>query len=166
MHQSVCYYISDPECPDSTSNIVWIDGSSVNLGCIGFMRIKTRPSQAEAACKTVNPTSHLIEIFNEEQVRFLMTFEVRSRVEDSIGVSCSGSNYAYWWIGAQLKSGTWYWIHSNQKVSYVSNIGFSGGSNFHKDNPYGVMSLTDQKGFWWDSDDSNYSKYNPLCQLF
>ena len=68
------------ECPVSTSNMAWIDASAVMLGCIGFSKNKQSPLirsgvswiAAKDVCKKANPKAHLIEIFNDNQSRFLM----------------------------------------------------------------------------------------------
>ena len=63
--------------------MAWIDASAVMLGCIGFSKNKQslwgqRRSgfswiAAKDVCKKANPKAHLIEIFNDNQSRFLMS---------------------------------------------------------------------------------------------
>ena len=70
----------------STSNMAWIDASSVKLGCIGFHKTKLSFYGSLAACKKVNSKAHLIEIFNDNQSRFLMSETVRKQVRTHIGI--------------------------------------------------------------------------------
>ena len=113
--------------------MAWIDASAVMLGCIGFSKNKQshlihghRRSgfswiAAHDVCKKANPKAHLIEIFNDNQSRFLMSEKIWKQLRTHIGID---THYGrYWWIGAELKSGTWYWEHSKKQVTYWSKIG-------------------------------------------
>ena len=67
-----------------------------------------------------------------------MSEEVRKQVRKKIKIDTfKGRN---WWIGAELKSGTWYWANSNKVITYVSRIGGNGFGKYSS-NPYGVMYL-------------------------
>ena len=143
------------ECPVSTSNMAWIDASAVMLGCIGFSKNKQShliPGHrrsgfswiaAHDVCKKANPKAHLIEIFNDNQSWFLMSEKVRKEVRTHIGIdphSGPGPTY-YWWIGAELKNGMWYWEHSKKPVTYWSRIGCDNyGTDM--DLPYGCVNLS------------------------
>merc|ERR1712156_1319437 len=107
-------------CPTSTSYMAWIDASSVKLGCIGFsLRSSVRNSRygsplAKDVCKEFNPKAHLIEIFNDNQSWFLTSEKVRKEVRNHIGIDPHTDAGPGWWIGASLKTGTWYWEHSKK----------------------------------------------------
>ena len=69
--------------------MAWIDASSVKLGCIGFSKTKSVRNLdrnwngsplAIGVCKNANSKAHLIEIFNDNQSRFLMSEKVRKEV--------------------------------------------------------------------------------------
>ena len=66
--------------------MAWIDASSVNLGCIGFHKTKSTWNGSLAACKKANSKAHLIEIFNDNQSRFLNSEKVRKQVRTQIGI--------------------------------------------------------------------------------
>ena len=85
----------------STSNMAWIDASSVKLGCIGFHKAKLSFYGSLAACKKVNSKAHLIEIFNDNQSKFLQSEKVQKQVKTHIGIDSYGR---YWFIGAELKN--------------------------------------------------------------
>ena len=65
--------------------MAWIDASSVKLGCIGFRKTLSTGNESLAACKTANFKAHLIEVFNDDQSRFLMSEKVRKQVQAHIG---------------------------------------------------------------------------------
>ena len=56
----------------------------------------------------------------------------------------------YWWIGAELKMGTWYWEHSNKRLTYWSRIG---GDHYGTDRrwPYAKVYLGNGNT-WWTRD--------------
>ena len=179
--------------------MAWIDASSVKLGCIGFSKNKQshlihehRRSgfswiAAKDVCKKANPKAHLIEIFNDNQSRFLMSEKVRKQVLSHIGIDTfagkvvytlalslypSAINYltrsivGWWWIGAQLKSGTWYWEHSKKPVTYWSRIGCDNyGTDM--DLPYGCVNLSnftkEVACFCRATGEVNYLP--PICQI-
>ena len=78
--------------------MAWIDARAVMLGCIGFSKNKQshlihghRRSgfswiAAHDVCKKANSKAHLIEIFNDNQSRFLMSEKVRKKVRTYIGI--------------------------------------------------------------------------------
>ena len=129
--------------------MAWIDASSVKLGCIGFSKaVSFRNSRygsplAKDVCKKANSKAHLIEIFNDNQSWFLMSEKVRKEVRTHIGIdphSGPGPTY-YWWIGAELMSGTWYWEHSKKPVTYWSRVGCDYYGT-EMDYPYGCVNLS------------------------
>ena len=65
-----------------------------------------------------------------------------------------------WWIGAELKSGTWYWTHSNQPITYVPKIG---GGSFDKSQRYGALYMHSTTTAYWK--DKTSSCYYPICQI-
>ena len=99
----------------------------------------------------------MIEIFKEEQIKFLMSEEVRKQVQKKIKIS----SHTNWWIGAELKSGTWYWAHSNKPITYVSRVGGNGWST-SSSSPYGYMPLSKTYGYWAPT--SSACLYS-LCQI-
>ena len=160
----------------STSNMAWIDASAVMLGCIGFSKNKQshlthghRRSgfswiAAKDVCKKANPKAHLIEIFNDNQSRFLMSEKVRKQVQAHIGTD-TYKQYS-WWMGAHLKSGTWYWEHSKKPVTYWSRIGCDNyGTDM--DLPYGCVNLSnftkEVACFCRATGEVNYLP--PICQI-
>ena len=76
------------------------------------------------------------------------------------GTACT--YYGYWWIGAELKSGVWYWQHSKKRVTYWSRIG---GNNYGTNNhyPYAYVYLT-KSSAWWGRDTGG-GHYFPICQI-
>ena len=150
--------------------MAWIDASSVKLGCIGFSKaVSFRNSHhgsplAKDVCKKANSKAHLIEIFNDNQSRFLMSEKVRKQVQAHIGTD-TYKQYS-WWMGAHLKSGTWYWEHSKKPVTYWSRIGCDNyGTDM--DLPYGCVNLSNfTKGvacFCRATGEVNYIP--PICQI-
>ena len=147
--------------------MAWIDARAVKLGCIGFSKTKSYRSSrygsplAKDLCKKANSKAHLIEIFNDNQSRFLNSEKVRKQVRTHIGCdtyTCYGGS-GYWWIGAELKSGVWYWPHSKKRVTYWSKIG---GNNYNKNNPYVMMWISRTKALFYPHIDYNF---NPICQI-
>ena len=149
--------------------MAWIDASSVKLGCIGFSKTKSvRNSHygsplANDVCKEANSKAHLIEIFNDNQSRFLMSEKVRSYVYLNIGIDTWFSSN--WWIGAELKSGTWYWEHSKKQVTYWSKIG---GNSYDtsKFYPYCALVYISKTSAYWNYDHCfKNQKYSSICQI-
>ena len=157
--------------------MAWIDASSVKLGCIGFSKTKSVRNLyrnwngsplAIGVCKHANSKAHLIEIFNDNQSWFLMSEKVRKEVRTHIGIdphSGPGPTY-YWWIGAELKSGMWYWEHSKKPVTYWSRIGCDYyGTDM--DLPYGCVNLSnftkEVACFCRATGEVNYIP--PICQI-
>ena len=144
--------------------MAWIDARAVKLGCIGFSKTKSFRSShygsplAKDVCKKANSKAHLIEIFNDKQSRFLMTEKVRKQVRTHIGMDIG--NY-YWWIGAKLTHGTWYWTHSKKRVIYWSRI----GGNYYgtsSRNPYAYVYLS-RSTAWFHYTGSGH--YFSICQI-
>ena len=152
--------------------MAWIDASSVKLGCIGFSKTKSvRNSRygsplAKDVCKMANSKAHLIEIFNDNQSRFLMSEKVLKEVRTHIGILL-GSTYYWWWIGAELKNVTWYWEHSKKPVTYWSCIGSDqyGTDLCGKDSryPYAVVSFGNRNPYWHRS--TGQGPFNSICQI-
>ena len=153
-------------------DIAWIDGSSVKLGCIGFSKKQGHRSgkgkwrsnnygspKAESICKEANSKARLVEIYNEKQVRFLMTKNVRTQVLTKIGIDTWKAKD--WWIGAELKSGTWYWVHSNKQITYWSRIGGNGYSTTSI-YPYGYMYLGKTQAIFRQT---FYANISSICQI-
>ena len=127
------------------------------MGCIGFTKYSTKQSSAESVCKQENSQAHLIEISSEEQQKFLMESKVLKKVKTVVGHA-----NANWWIGAELKSGTWYWTKSKRQVSYVAKIGHSG--SLDKTYSYAAMYLSKSSAYWYD-DNGNKYYVMALCQI-
>ena len=146
----------------STSNMAWIDASSVKLGCIGFHKTKLSFYGSLAACKKVNSKAHLIEIFNDNQSRFLMSEKVWKQLRTHIGID---THYGrYWWIGAELKSGTWYWEHSKKQVTYWSRIG--GNAYDTSSNPYcAIVYISKTTAYWNYVQCGQVGFYPSICQI-
>ena len=144
----------------STSNMAWIDASSVKLGCIGFRKTLSTGNESLAACKTANSKAHLIEVFNDDQSRFLMSEKVRNQVRTHIGIDTYSPQY--WWIGAELKMGTWYWEHSKKQLTYWSRIG---GDHYGTDSryPYAKVYLGNRPTWW--TRDTGEGLYPSICQI-
>ena len=102
----------------------------------------------------------MIEIFNEAQQNFLRSEKVRKQVRAKSGIDILSGD-RYWWIGAELKSGTWYWTHSNQPITYVPRIG--GRGSFDKNQRYGALYMHSTTTAYWK--DKNNSCYYPICQI-
>ena len=154
----------------STSNMAWVDASSVKLGCIGFHKTKLSFYGSLAACKKVNPKAHLIEIFNDNQSRFLMSKKVRKQLITHIGIETHNTNpnlpYGqYWWIGAELKSGTWYWEHSKKQVTYWSKIGGNSYDNPYYVHPYCALVYISKTTAFWNYEHCNISMQYAICQI-
>ena len=145
--------------------MAWIDAHSVKLGCIGFSKTnsyRNRSPLAKDVCKKANSKAHLIEIFNDNQSRFLNSEKVRKQVRTHIGCdtyTCYGGS-GYWWIGAELKSGVWYWPHSKKRVTYWSKIG--GNGNNSKSYRYVMMLLSRTTAYFHHYYDNNF---NSICQI-
>ena len=166
----------------STSNMAWIDASAVMLGCIGFSKNKQShliPGHrrsglswiaAHDVCKKANPKAHLIEIFNGNQSRFLMSETVRKQLITHLGIDTHNRNPflpygTYWWIGAELKSGTWYWEHSKKQVTYWSKIG---GNSYDtsKFYPYCALVYISKTSAYWNYDHCfKNQQYSSICQI-
>ena len=88
-----------------------------------------------------------------------MSEEVRKQVRKMIKIDTFSSRN--WWIGAELKSGTWYWAKSNKQITYVSRInGNHWGTYSHS--PYGYMRISKTNGYFhYTSSACFYS----LCQI-
>ena len=168
--------------------MAWIDARVVKLGCIGFSKTMSYGNSrfgsplAKDVCKKANSKAHLIEIFNENQSRFLMSEKVRKQVLSHIGIDTfagkvvytlalslypSAINYltrsivGWWWIGAQLKSGTWYWEHSKKRVTYWSCDTY-GTQITH---PHGFVMLSNQHACFGRSTGKNKHTCRPICQI-
>ena len=148
-------------CPQSTSNIVWVDGSKAHLGCVGFMKPATPQfgGHAEVACKQENSHAHLIEILNRDQQKFLLK---TNRLNDKVKKIVGGKN-SDWWIGAHLqKRKTWYWSHSKKKVSYIAKIGNKG--SLDKSYSHAALHMSQTSAYWFD-DNGHKGYVRPLCQI-
>merc|ERR1712141_315993 len=55
---------------DLDSNIFWINGSHLDLGCIGFVKTEMISDYAETYC-SLRGYGHLVEIFNQTQQDFI-----------------------------------------------------------------------------------------------
>ena len=99
----------------------------------------------------------MIEISSEEQQKFMMQSKVRRKVKSVVG-----HENANWWIGAELRSGTWYWTHSKSQMSYVAKIGHSG--SLDKSYSHAAMYLSKTQAYWYD-DNGNKYYVMALCQI-
>ena len=145
-------YAVTVSCPKSTSNMAWVDGNSVGLGCLGFSKragYRSIHPLAIDVCKKANSKAHLVEIYNEKQVRFMMTAKVQKYV----------GHIGWWWIGGELKHGRWYWTHSNKPIKYVPKIG---GDQFTKGYPYLRLYLSKTQAYF---DDEHENSVRVICQI-
>ena len=94
-------------------NVEWIDGTHLDLGCLGYVRSRLVARDAEEFCAT-SLDSHLVEIYNQDQQDFITQKAKQIRNETSYG--------GFWWIGLKRarNSSTWKWIYSNQAPNYTS----------------------------------------------
>ena len=141
-------------CPKSTSNMVWVDGNSVGLGCLGFSsKAGYRRSNSPLAinvCKKAHSKAHLVEIYNKSQIRFMMSAKVENYVYSKIG-----ARGWTWWIGGEGKHGRWKWTHSNKPIKYWATIGNLYG---YKGYQYLRLKLSKTKGYF-------FGYYNKKCQM-
>ena len=93
-------------------NVEWIDGTHLDLGCLGYVRSRLVARNAEEFCTSLD--SHLVEIYNQDQQDFITQKAKQIRNETSYG--------GFWWIGLKRarNSSTWKWIYSNQAPNYTS----------------------------------------------
>ena len=119
----------------------WIDGRSVDLGCIFLSDVPLIYSTSIQFC--VAKGAHLIEFQNKEQIDF-----VRSKLSNSV----------IWWAGATNPSGKWYWTLSGK---LVDNFVWATAT----DEPGDVGEyLCFANGFYGhDCSDGSTSRY-PMCQ--
>ena len=132
-------------CPKSTRNMAWVDGNSVGLGCLGFSKsagYRSSSPYVTKMCKKAHSKAHLVEIYNEKQVRFMMSAKVQKQVASMMGQSVNGWG---WWIGGELKHGKWYWTHSNKPIKYWVKIG---GNYFNKNHRYLSLCLSKTPFFY------------------
>ena len=93
-----------------------------------------------------------------------MSEKVRKEVRTHIGIdphSGPGPTY-YWWIGAELKNGMWYWEHSKKPVTYWSRI----GSDFYATDsryPYAMVILGNRNPSW--NRNTGQSHLHSICQI-
>ena len=158
--------------------MAWIDARAVKLGCVGFSKIKSYRSSrygsplAKDVCKKANSNAHLIEIFNDNQSKFLKSEKVRKQVRTHIGCdtyTCYDGYNGYWWIGAELKNGVWYWQYSKKRITYWARIGNNNyATNSHY--PYGYLYLTKTRAYFGYTSNSFHgiasnNKFPPICQI-
>ena len=156
--------------------MAWIDARAVKLGCVGFSKIKSYRSSrygsplAKDVCKKANSNAHLIEIFNDNQSKFLKSEKVRKQVRTHIGID--SFIHRTWWIGAKLKNlhgmRVWYWQHSKKQVTYWSHIGYNGHST-NRRYPYGCLYLSKTRAYFgkagWSGSRSGVNPDYPICQI-
>ena len=88
-----------------------------------------------------------------------MSKNVRTQVLAKIGIDTWKDKL--WWIGAELKSGTWYWVNSNKQITYWSKIGGNNyATNFRY--PYGYMYLRKTHAYFGYTSSNNFSS---ICQI-
>ena len=144
--------------------MAWIDARAVKLGCVGFSKIKSYRSSrygsplAKDVCKKANSNAHLIEIFNDNQSKFLKSEKVRKQVRTHIGIDSYGH---YDWIGAKLKNGVWYWQHSKKRVTYWARISGNGYGTYSR-HPYACMRFTKTEAYFTYTSNN---RFHPLCQI-
>ena len=145
-------YVVPVSCPKSTRNMAWVDGNSIDLGCLGFSKragYRSHSPYVTKMCKKAHSKAHLVEIYNEKQVRFMMSAKVQKYVRHS----------GWWWIGGELKHGRWYWTHSNKPIKYVPKIG---GDQFTKGYPYLRLYLSKTQAYF---DDEHENSVRVICQI-
>ena len=99
--------------PIVCEDIGWVNGESVNLGCLLFLKRSKKYSVAKKYC-TQND-AHLVEIFSPKQMDFLVN-KLKSLDE---------GNRTYWWGGAtdEQEEGAWQWSLAGTKVeSFVWGV--------------------------------------------
>ena len=82
-------YVVPVSCPKSTRNMAWVDGNSIGLGCLGFSKragYRSHSPYVTKMCKKAHSKAHLVEIYNEKQVRFMMSAKVQNYVASILGV--------------------------------------------------------------------------------
>ena len=147
-------------CPKSTRNMAWVDGNSVGLGCLGFSKrqgYRSHSPYVTKMCKKAHSKAHLVEIYNEKQVRFMMSAKVQKYVASIFGQSVNGWS---WWTGGELKHGKWYWTHSNKPIKYWAKIG---GNYFNKNYRYLYWSLA--KTYAYYQTGSGHNNFYVICQI-
>ena len=156
-------YAVTVSCPKSTRNMAWVDGNSVGLGCLGFSRNpgyrRSSSPLVTKMCKKAHSKAHLVEIYDEKQIRFMMSAKVQHYVSKTIGQGSNGLDWN-WWIGGELKHGRWYWTHSNKPIQYVPRIGNNG--SFDKSYRYLRLRLSKTYAFFSDQTDHNCQM---ICQI-
>ena len=153
-------YAVPVSCPKSTRNMAWVDGNSIGLGCLGFSKragYRSHSPYVTKMCKKAHSKAHLVEIYNEKQVRFMMSVKVQKHVASMMGQSVNGWG---WWIGGELKHGKWYWTHSNKPIKYVPRIGSNG--SFDKSYRYLRLYLTKTTAYVEDQSNHNCQM---ICQI-
>ena len=152
-------YAVTVSCPKSTGNMAWVDGNSVGLGCLGFSKragYRSHSPYVTKMCKKAHSKAHLVEIYNEKQVRFMMSAKVQKQVASMMGQGVNGWG---WWIGGELKHGKWYWIHSNKPIEYVPKIGSNGFNNSYR---YVYLVLGKTYGYYQTYSNNNVRM---ICQI-
>ena len=138
-------YAVPVSCPKSTRNMAWVDGNSVGLGCLGFSKragYRSHSPYVTKMCKKAHSKAHLVEIYNEKQVRFMMSAKVQKYVASIFRQSVNGWT---WWTGGELKHGKWYWTYSNKPIKYVPKLG---SNSFNKNYRYLRLYLSKRSAFY------------------
>ena len=99
--------VSATSHPIVCEGIGWVNGNSVNLGCLLFKKSIMKYPEAESFCNQRN--GHLVEILSSEQMNFVV---------DQMKLQQDGVNQTYWWGGAtdEAKEGRWTWTGAGVEV--------------------------------------------------
>ena len=144
------------ECPTWLDG--WIDGRSVNLGCLYFNKNLGEMSfdVAYDYCKTLKyehlKNGYLVEIYNSTQQTFLK--EKIHEIDPS----------KFWWTGLTEREteGIWKWNHTGNIATYFS-WGQNAPYNWNRDED--CMTLYAIQNFDWnDTPCVDGIKY-PICQF-
>ena len=133
-------------CPDG-----WVNAWSVNLGCLFFETSKYISwTEAKQHCESLNNgNAHLIEIFSDEQMTFLVnTNEIKQKT--------------YWWTGLnnEESSNEFKWDHSKLKLNFT--LTWYPGYPKKKANSHVRLNVSNGNYKWVDlQGDTNH----PICQF-
>ena len=85
----------------------WVNGKSVNLGCLWFEKSNMDYYVAENFCAIKE--AHLVEILSSDQMDFMA---------EKLNLHGYGNKTTFWWGGAtdEAKEGTWIWSQSGLEV--------------------------------------------------
>ena len=143
-----------------SENMKWIDGKKLCLGCLGFAKTNMTSNDAETFC--VSKDSHLVEIFNRNQLDFIRLEAFKIRTNGSF------------WIGLKREEGLiWKWTHSKKEfdTALETTLWPKGQPNNGKDgDPFALLCGNQRQDYDIFDVSTTYSyEYKvevfPLCQI-